>query len=1170
MRSAPFLVLLLSVSMQGLQAQAEWQGVEVPGPIEGEGDAWYRAWVKVPGHWTVMTGRPLYRESVTITIKDVAEVHEVFVNGVKIGGGGEFPPTFSKPKGDGVARYKVPPGSLVKDQWNELVVRIYNREGAGGFLGEAPSIQGYFLECILRGAWEIQRGVVPVPTGRALLQRPARAAFDQFQEASRTLGEARELVHGARLTPEESLKLMTTEDDLVIEELLTEPLVAQPTHLSFDDRGRLWVAQYRQYPYPAGLKQISRDKYYRAKYDQEPKAPPNHNRGRSRISVHEDTDGDGRYDKHKVFLDGLDLANAALPDVDGVWVMHTPYLLFYADRDRDDVPDGDPEVHLAGFGFEDAHSVANGLIWGPDGWIYGGQGSTVASRIRRPGLDGKNDQGVYFEGCMVWRYHPRRREFEIFAEGGGNVFGLEFDSEGRLFSGHNGGGTRGWHYVQGGYLLKQGRTPNKFGPAVNPYAFGDLAMMRSANTVVRFSHNTILCEGTAMPPRMQGRFLAADPLHHLLVLADRRKRGSTFETEDVGHPLKSSDPAFRPVYLCNAPDGSVYVADFYDYYIAHGQHYQSQIDPTTGRVYRLRGKEMERIRTLDLSALGSDALVHLLDHPNKWHRQMAVRLLGQRAPEARLFQKLRQWIGEHEGRAALDALWALAQAGGFDAAVMAECLRHPYPPVRAWTVRLLGDRPGEWEKAIPMLRTLAQSEGDLEVWSQLASTAQRIRGRDALPLIGELLNRSGDLVDPNLPLMLWWAIERHSGMREEILELFGDPVIWEQAMVRREILPRLMRRFAVTGREADLLVCASLLKLAPDAGGRAALMVGFEQAFAGGALPALPPALVDAIGAGGELSLILRVRRKDREAIAEAVTLVANVKAPRAERLRLIKTFGEMATGEAQAVLVALVHQEEGVEHDLVLRKAALGALQSYSAPGIAAEILKAYPELSGELRASAEALLASRAVWGRAWMDAVATGVVSKEGVAAEALASLRLHREERLSELVRSHFGEAKIAVTVPLAEVARIREAVDGAPGSPYRGRPLFKARCASCHVLFHSGGKIGPDLTNYQRDDLETMLASVVNPNAEIREGYDGMTVNTKDGRYLIGFVADEGAQAVVLRGFDGTEVALLRDQIVEMKPLGRSLMPEGLLEGLSDQELRDLFAYLRSAQPFLKD
>ena len=116
-------------------------------------------------------------------------------------------------------------------------------------------------------------------------------------------------------------------------------------------------------------------------------APPHHTRGRSRISVHEDTDGDGKYDRHKVFLDGLDLANAALPGKGGIWVMHTPYLLFYPDKDRDDVPDGDPEVHLAGFGFADTHSVANGLVCGPDGWISGGQGAPVPARGWRPWSD---------------------------------------------------------------------------------------------------------------------------------------------------------------------------------------------------------------------------------------------------------------------------------------------------------------------------------------------------------------------------------------------------------------------------------------------------------------------------------------------------------------------------------------------------------------------------------------------------------------------------------------------------------------------------------------------------------------------------------------------------------------------------------------------------------------
>ena len=178
---------------------------------------------------------------------------------------------------------------------------------------------------------------------------------------------------------------MKPANDLAVDLIASEPHVAQPTHISFDERGRMWVAQYRQYPYPAGVKMISRDKYYRSRFDRVPPAPPQHDRGRDMITVHEDTDGDGTFDKHNVVLDGLNMANAALRGHGGIWVMHTPYLLFYPDANGDDVPDRDPEVRLAGFGLEDTHSVANGLVWGPDGWLYGAQGSTTTSRVVRPG-----------------------------------------------------------------------------------------------------------------------------------------------------------------------------------------------------------------------------------------------------------------------------------------------------------------------------------------------------------------------------------------------------------------------------------------------------------------------------------------------------------------------------------------------------------------------------------------------------------------------------------------------------------------------------------------------------------------------------------------------------------------------------------------------------------------
>src|SRR5688572_20747590 len=184
--------------------------------------------------------------------------------------------------------------------------------------------------------------------------------------------------------PAESLRQLVVADDLDVDQVLAEPLIAQPLQLSFDERGRLWVVEYRQYPHPAGLKMLSRDIFWRAVYDRVPKPPPHHVRGQDRITIHEDADGDGSYEKHKVFIDGLNIATAVALGRGGAWILNPPYLLFYPDRDRDDVPDGDPVVHLAGFGLEDTHSVVNSLRFGPDGWLYAAQGSTVTGAVVRP------------------------------------------------------------------------------------------------------------------------------------------------------------------------------------------------------------------------------------------------------------------------------------------------------------------------------------------------------------------------------------------------------------------------------------------------------------------------------------------------------------------------------------------------------------------------------------------------------------------------------------------------------------------------------------------------------------------------------------------------------------------------------------------------------------------
>ena len=444
------------------------------------------------------------------------------------------------------------------------------------------------------------------------------------------------------LSPGESLKAFTVPGDLRIDLVLSEPEIAQPVFLNFDERGRIWVVEYRQYPNPAGVKVLSRDGVWRVVYDKVSPPPPNHFRGADRITIHEDTDGDGKFDLHKTFLDGLNIVTACERGRGGVWVLNPPYLLFYPDRNNDDVPDGDPEVRLEGFGLEDTHSVVNSLRWGPDGWLYAAQGSTVTARVRKPGSD---EPPVHSMGQLIWRYHPESRKYEVFAEGGGNAFGVELDSKGRIFSGHNGGNTRGFHYVQGGYLLKGF---DKHGPLSNPYTFGYFPAMRH-NNVPRFTHNFIVYEAEALPEVYRGKLFGVAPLLNHVVMSEVKRDGSSFRTQDVGHPVTTIDKWFRPVDIKLGPDGGIYVADWYDGQTSHIRNQEGQLDRTNGRVYRLTAANARPIAPFDLSKKSTGELVDRLSDPNRWTRQTALRLIGDGRDPSTLVPSLARKVRESAG-----------------------------------------------------------------------------------------------------------------------------------------------------------------------------------------------------------------------------------------------------------------------------------------------------------------------------------------------------------------------------------------------------------------------------------------------------------------------------------------------------------------------------------------
>lgn len=784
---------------------------------------------------------------------------------------------------------------------------------------------------------------------------------------------------------------------------------------------------------------------------------------------------------------------------------------------------------------------------------------------------------------MVWRYHPKTREYDIFSEGSGNPFGLEFDGDGRMYSGHNGGTTRGWHYVQGGIYLKQGVDPGKFGPPRTPYSFGQLPILGTLTKVPRFAHFGTFIEGTAMPAKYQGHLFSLDPLHNTVTDSERIPKGATYVTTDKGIAMWSEDVGFRPLYSANAPDGSLFVSDMYEYYIAHGQHYQNQIDPTTGRLYRLRDQDAKLETDTNLEGKTTDQLVALLGHPNKFHRTASLQLLAERRDPAAV-SRLDALLAADKGRGALGALWALYQVDALTDAKAVAALTHAYAPVRFWAMRFLGDKygvnrglgvPGLGSKGacdlpadvFAAVLARARVEADAEVRSQMASSARRLPTAQMLSLVKALASRDEDADDAYIPLLLWFALESHVSLdREAVVGFVKDAAVWDRPLIQQHLLPRLMRRFAAEGRRADLLVCARLLRLAPTPAHGVHLMKGFEEAYRGRELAGLPDELLQAMAASGKAPLILRVRQGDPVAIKESLALIANKKADATERLNQVRVFGEVRQPEALATLLALAGSAEAAP----LRKAALISLMSYGQPEVGALAVSVVEQGAGEVRLTALALLASRAEWSQRLLEAVKSGRIAANTVPRDMVERMRQHEPKQVQGLLTELYPEKPAGgVTDFIAKIADVEAKLKAGTGNPYAGEPLFQEKCAACHKLFFKGGRVGPELTAYQRDNLGTMLISIVNPNAEIREGFQYFSVTTNDGRSLSGFLVERDAQILVLRGLEGEDITVRQADVRLLTPMGRSLMPEGLLDGMTDQQLRDLFAYLRISQPITK-
>ena len=953
-------------------------------------------------------------------------------------------------------------------------------------------------------------------------------------------------------SPEEARARMVVPPGFHVEIFANEPMIRQPLTISFDERGRAWVIEYLQYPNPSGLKPVTVDQYLRTEYDRVPEPPPRGPKGADRVVILEDTDGDGKADKKTVFVEGLNLASGLAVGHGGVFVGQAPYLLFYPDRNHDDKPDGDPEVLLTGFGLQDAHATMNSMQWGPDGWLYGAQGSTVTAKIRGIGFQ----QGI-------WRYEPRSKRFELFAEGGGNTWGLDWDRTGNAFGSSN-GSFIAFHMVQGGNYWKGFA---KHGPLHNPNAFGyfDAISYTGPKVGGHVTPGGIIYKGDAYPEEFRDTFIGGNLLSNAVYWHKLTPKGSTFGGRHGGTLLDAHDTWFRPIDLQVGPDGCVYVVDWYDKRASHLDP-RDNWDRSNGRIYRIVHGERKKIAPFDLSKKTSKELVALRESKNDWYAAMARQILAERRDPS-VIPRLKALLQiDMDETLAMRDLWALNLSGGLDDSTALQLLEHHIAAVRRWTVRLLGDDRRMNASLHASLLSLAEFDKDPLVRSQLAASCQRWTAKDAVPLLQKLATRDEDRNDPQIPLMLWWAVERQ--MRDNIFTVIPSLLSDKSGthpLVREVLLERMARAAA---SQQNLSACALLLEPGEDEAEIKTVLSGIDKGLEGVRITEVSDS-VQKVFAGlndkGRTNLLLdrvSARLKLPGADARILERLKDRKTPLADRASLAELVSQLGLREGLPVLLSLLDDDK----EQTLLPAVLNAIGGYKDLEVAHRLLSRLTAIPPASRDRVITLLCGRPVWAVVLLDAMTQKRIDPKDVRpAQALQIVALGNEV-LTSRVNQVWGRLPgPGSPEKIKRIAEVRGSLpDGDKGVASRGAAIFKENCAGCHKLFGEGENIGPDLTGAERGNLDFLLTSLVDPSAMVRKEYQALSVVLKDGRVLSGLIVEETGQILTLFDSNKQKTVIPRDQVEEMKPSTLSLMPEGMLDKLPENQVRDLFKYLQSS------
>lgn len=923
----------------------------------------------------------------------------------------------------------------------------------------------------------------------------------------------------------------------------SEPEVQNPIAMAWDHRGRMWVAE--NYTYAERARRFDFNLS-------------------DRVVIFQDADHDGKAEKRSVFIDTVKNLTSIEKDKDGLWLMCPPQLLFVPDRDGNDVPDGPPEVILDGFTVAKSnyHNYANGLKWGPDGWLYGRCGHSCPGMLGLPGT--AEEERVPIDGG-IWRYHPTRKIVEVLTHGTTNPWGHDWDENGELFFINTVNGHL-WHMIPGAHFKEP------FGPSQNPLIYDRLEMHADHWHFDTGEHWTKSRDGKAndfggghahigmaiyqadhLPKEWHGQLLTWNMHGRRLNREKLKRHGSGYVASHDTDAFLASDEWFRGLEISQGPDGALYALDWSDTGECHDS---TGVHRTSGRIYRFSYGTPEKPDFSDLENITPERLKRLITHPNVWYFRQALRFLPKENNWGVLEELSRLSSLEKQTAQRLRALAALGQYEDFQPMIQ---LMDSDEHIRVWAIRHLTDdwrldtlhgpreHPGVNTEVLDYLVKMAREDSSALVRLTLASTLQRIPADKRLPLAKALVAHRGDASDHNLPHLVWFGCYS-----------LGDQL---PELARATEWPQLLEWIArAIGEQDEKFPAAldSLIAIGIEQPAKAPhLLKGLRKAYQG-RTQAKKPTQWDTLAATQDSAEVADLSDLfgDGRSLDSLHRDVLDQAAPLPARERALRSLIRKKYPQLRKTCLPLLS-------DHSLNQLALEGLASLPHPDLAEVFLKNRKHFRGSSQEKVIATLITRPEWATVLLDHIASGKASRSVISPYQARQLLNLNNDALTQKLTDTWGALRSTSEEKQREIVASKKRLTPevlAQTNHQVGQKLFQTHCAACHKLHGKGGNLGPDLTGSGRTDLDYLLTNIIDPNALVSANHHLTTVALKDGRTLTGIIARRTDKVLALRILEQEEIIPSGD-ISKVTTTQTSIMPEGILDTLKPNQQRDLLGYL---------